>query len=712
MATSDDMELQTDTETSTGETVQQIEQLREVYRSQGPEAGESEAAALAALLHEQKNIDGWLAVQKLRCEQGAPQLTADHVAESLLDLLGATWEAKVLIEQAGFQSGLSAAGALQRMITLRALHPDTLVYDKTWGAGKVGRIDYFYKKIDIRFRKKPSHQMSLAYAAETLDLLDESHLLSWTFHRKEELKKMIAEQPGELVKMAIQSFGPLPVALLQEKLIPEVLSDKEWKKFWEGARKALKADDTVLIPANRKEPIQVMAGGKSTDDMHFAQLATERSIDAIINHFERMVDEKKANLNDAQNEIIRDRLAFVIKGAWPRQLGHLIRAKLAAMALGADDDRPELHVADRFLDDKLLLRALQQAPVRSASDFLEYLARDHAESLHQMLLKQLTRMDISSLNVAIDYLTPHLGEDAVAAKIREVFDRRKPGIEVLAWIARNMEKIEAWKLGHTHLVVQFMLDALDHEYTGDPLKARNQLRERFEKPEWMRALLDQFDYKQRVNLLNRLRLSAAWGKLDKQSVLAMVIKQAPELEAVMAERSATESADKPRGPLTSIRSYEERKEQLQRIIEVEIPKVAKEIGHAREYGDLRENFEFKAAKDAQALLFRRRDELSQALSTVTPTDFKDATYDEVSLGVTVVIRYEDGREETYHILGEWDGDPKLGILSCNARMSQTLVGHKVGETLVVPSEAGDVACTISAIQPLPDTIRKWILREI
>ncbi|MCB1102335.1 MAG: hypothetical protein KDL10_08225, partial [Kiritimatiellae bacterium] len=138
MATSDDMELQTDTETSTGETVQQIEQLREVYRSQGPEAGESEAAALAALLHEQKNIDGWLAVQKLRCEQGAPQLTADHVAEALLDLLGATWEAKVLIEQAGFQSGLSAAGALQRMITLRALHPDTLVYDKTWGAGKVG----------------------------------------------------------------------------------------------------------------------------------------------------------------------------------------------------------------------------------------------------------------------------------------------------------------------------------------------------------------------------------------------------------------------------------------------------------------------------------------------------------------------------------------------------------------------------------------------
>lgn len=707
MATSDQTEVQAGTE----EADRQIEQLRETYRSQGAEAGESEAAALAELLFEQKNLDGWLAAQKLRLEQGGAP--GDNLADQILDMLGATWEAKVLIEQAGFNGDLAPGIAIQRMITLRALQPDTLVYDKTWGAGKIGRIDYFYKKIDIRFRKKPSHQMSLAYAAETLDLLDDDHILSWTYQRKEELKALVKDQPGEVVKMAVRSFGPMPVTALQEKLVPEVVADKDWKKFWDGARKALKTDDTVLIPANRKEPIQVMAGGSTTEDMQFNQLAAERNIDTIVTHFERMVDEKKTGLSDPQKDILRDRLAFVIKGAWPRQLGSLIRAKLAAIALGADDDgRPELRIADRFLEDRILLRALRQAPVRSAADFLEYLARDHAAELHPLLLNQLTRMDISSLNVAIDYLIPHLGEDAVAAKIRAVFDSREPGIEVLAWVARNMDKIEAWRLGPLHLVIQFMLDALDREYTGEPLKARNQLRERFEKQDWMRDLLDKFDAKQRTNLLMRLRLSSAWGKLDKQSVLAMTIKLAPELEAVMAERTASETVEKPRGPLTSIRSYEERKEQLQRIVEVEIPKVAKEIGHAREYGDLRENFEYKAAKDAQALLFRRRDELSEALAHVTPTDFKEAAYGEVGLGVTVVLRYGDGREETYHILGEWDGDTQLGILSCNAKMSQTLLGHKVGDTLMVPSEIGEVTCTVTAIQPLPDTIRKWILREI
>jgi len=139
--------------------------------------------------------------------------------------------------------------------------------------------------------------------------------------------------------------------------------------------------------------------------------------------------------------------------------------------------------------------------------------------------------------------------------------------------------------------------------------------------------------------------------------------------------------------------------------------VAKEIALAREYGDLRENFEYKAAKDAQALLFRRRDEMAAQLAKVTPTDFKDMPTDKVGPATAVELTYGDGKSETFYLLGEWDSDPTLGIISSNSRMAQVLTGRVAGEHLMVPTEHGDATCTIASVNPLPLNIRQWILRK-
>jgi len=190
----------------------------------------------------------------------------------------------------------------------------------------------------------------------------------------------------------------------------------------------------------------------------------------------------------------------------------------------------------------------------------------------------------------------------------------------------------------------------------------------------------------------------------------VMVKLHPELEALIAKASKQETV-KPKGPLTSIRSYEERKEQLQRIVNFEIPKVAKEIALAREYGDLRENFEYKAAKDAQALLFRRRDEIGAMLAKVTPTDFKDLPCDKAGPATSVEIKYGDGRTEEFYLLGEWDTEPSMHIISSNSRMAQVLNGHVAGDSLMIPTEEGDATCVITAIKPLPEKIRLWIERK-
>jgi transcription elongation GreA/GreB family factor len=577
----------------------------------------------------------------------------------------------------------------------------------------VGKIDFFYKRVDIDFRKKRGHQLALSYAAEKLLLLDDQHILHWRHQKPGELAEQVKADPGGVVKRALRSFGPLSIAQLQEKLMPEIVEEKHWKGFWDHARKALKADKTVLVPAKRTDPIRLIAEEEAGDASHDLNgLGAERNLEVLAARFEEIAaDTAPDQLTAQQRTILQDRLAFVVKGAWPRQPTLLIRVKMAAGALGVDDEaKPELAAVDRFLEPRVFMDTLKKLPVKLSGQFLRYLSGHDAARMETMLTTYLTRMDIGSMGEVINYLFEQGREKDVATLIRGAVETRTPGIEVLSWLSRNMEKVDAWNLGSMFALLNFMIDEIDQDYSGDQLKAQNQLKERFGKSEWMKSAMAPLDPAQREALTLRVKASTGWSTLDKQSQLATMVKLHPELEALMAATSKQE-ATKPKGPLTSFRSYEERKEQLQRIVNFEIPKVAKEIALAREYGDLRENFEYKAAKDAQALLFRRRDEMAEQLSQVSPTDFKDMPCEQAGPGTEVVLRYGDGQTETFYLLGEWDSDPARGIISSNSRMAQVLTGRKGGESLMVPTEQGETTCTVEAVNPLPQVIRLWIERK-
>ena len=64
--------------------------------------------------------------------------------------------------------------------------------------------------------------------------------------------------------------------------------------------------------------------------------------------------------------------------------------------------------------------------------------------------------------------------------------------------------------------------------------------------------------------------------------------------------------------------------------------------------------------------------------------------------------------ETYFILGEWDQDVALGIISCDTKLAQALQGHKVGEHVTIPTENGTAVCEIAEVSGLPPSVREWI----
>jgi transcription elongation GreA/GreB family factor len=153
-------------------------------------------------------------------------------------------------------------------------------------------------------------------------------------------------------------------------------------------------------------------------------------------------------------------------------------------------------------------------------------------------------------------------------------------------------------------------------------------------------------------------------------------------------------------------SLERRKNDYEELITKTIPQNTQEISIAREHGDLRENFEFKAAKDQQRVLMRRKAEMERELSLARGTDFANPDLTAVSLGTTVSLKdVATGKKTTYSILGAWDSDPDQGAISYQAGIAQALLGHKVGETVTVPGEGTDDTVEILEIklcEKLPD----------
>lgn len=687
-----------------------IDYLESLRASGKQDEAEGRAELLQDMLAEKKKADDALRILELRTSwvTGKNGVAALWEQEAQ-DILGSSWEQKALIEQSKSERIISARESVRRLRLLRSLKDGSLCYDKTWGMGSVTKVDFFNKKVEIDFERKLGHKLSLSYAAESIQIIDENHILVWKHRKLLDLRKLADENPAEVVRLAIRSFGSISTAQLQSLMQNGIITEADWKKFWDGARKALKSDPLVQLPANRGEAIRFLAHATAREDNWFADLARERDIIKVVAKLEELADRKqKPPIGETERRILMDRISFVVKGATIKQLGLKARTLMVTKQLGLDS-QCEWMPAERqaLLRGDTLVSTMRQLLARHVQPFLRFIGEGEEERTTNLVIAILPRLDLIPFSESLEYMLAKGQAEAVAAVFKSALDMRKASIEQLSWLARNIDYLKSWSLGSSVPWANMMVDGLEEELNGEKLKAQNQLRERFNKQDWLRQLLVDFDEHQRRKFIMRIKESAGWSTLDRQPVLAHIVKMYPELEAVLAAKKEKADANASR-MLTSIRSYSERQRQLQHLIGIEIPQIAKDIGIARSYGDLRENFEFKAAKEAQTVAMRKRDELDDMLRRVTPSDFKGFPADVAGIATTVKLRYADGREEQYHILGEWDGDTNLGIISCSSRMAIALAGKKAGDSVVVPTEQGEVQCLLLSVDALPDDIRAWV----
>src|SRR5438034_8948668 len=125
---------------------------------------------------------------------------------------------------------------------------------------------------------------------------------------------------------------------------------------------------------------------------------------------------------------------------------------------------------------------------------------------------------------------------------------------------------------------------------------------------------------------------------------------------------------------------------LEYELKVQLPK---EIQRAREHGDLRENAEYKAAKERQSFLQARIGQLQQRMAALSLMNLDKIPRDKVGLGSTVSVREtSSGVEIVYDIVTPEEADPTLGRISPSSPIGRSLLGHEEGEVVEVKVPSG------------------------
>ena len=137
------------------------------------------------------------------------------------------------------------------------------------------------------------------------------------------------------------------------------------------------------------------------------------------------------------------------------------------------------------------------------------------------------------------------------------------------------------------------------------------------------------------------------------------------------------------------KGYEALKEEIKQLETIERPKISAQIAEARDKGDLSENAEYDAAKEAQGLLEMRIAKLKETLGNSRILDPKDVDISSINVLNTVrLLNKKFNKEVTYTLVAEKEADLKLGKISIESPIAKGLVGKKVGDIVDVQVPAG------------------------
>ena len=630
-------------------------------------------------------------------------------------------DVEALLERSGVVGGAPTELAKQSEALERylRLEPGAYVFHKTgWGIGRIAEYHADRGRCVIHFRTKPGHEMDILAAADLLERMPEDDLRVMAAYKQDELRFIAKTKPLEVLRKALLRLGgDAPLRHVKDVLVPDAVGKTEWAGWWREAKKAATLDPGVKVGTGTDPRLTLVEG--ATEDfattlarrLSFAAGAEGKR--AVIREFARTAG-NDAGARTTLADSARRELEATPEGdsasklSWALVVSDLEgrdpKTALAPVFAEAPDPRKTLKsIADDELRGTAARGCLRGRPA-DGPDVLLALALEQdvvvAEAFAEHALAT-NRPDLLAKLLDPVFADPTSRPLLYVWAVRGLLRNRWPGrsmeparlaeqvlrvLDAVAYRARRLENPTDRRA--VDALADLLADrngkiAADAAAASDVETARHLLRLVTRNPGLKPRLIE---------------------KVSDTILRAHPTALRAEGSAAAAAAAAATSAG--REIYMTAAGIERLRRDYDRIVNEEMPANQQEIARAREFGDLSENAEYHAAREKQALLIAKSNDIQNLIALAREIRPEIVRTDAVSVGTRVRLRDPEGHEVSYALLGPADADVSRHVINYQTPLGQSLMGKRPGDTVTV--EMGEdrhvyhVLGIESALEPSPD----------
>ena len=530
------------------------------------------------------------------------------------------------------------------------------------GVGRVVEVNLPLETLKIDFERMSGVTVGFRAAAKMLTPLPPGHLLRRKLEDPEGLAKLRDEQPAELLRAVLEAAGrPLLGAEIRDTLAG-IVSEAQWSSWWNSARK----HPQIMSTSGGRQLYRwesSTAGALASVKKSFGKASPREKLDLFRRNSERdaaLARSMAANLAHLADERRESEPAFAFETWYAlERSGHLP----ADLSWSVED------LLSSTSDARKLLTGLDDRPLRErALTMLRERREDWPAIFRDQFLRESDPRVLNLLATAIGTES----QPDLDRLLDDVLSQPRKGPAVFTWLAERAAEDEALRGRNPLRLAQQILAALASDDFG-PFKGR--LRTLADSGGTLPRLFAQLTLEQAATALEAIVRTNALDSFQKEPLKNGLLLRFPTL------REETGHA-----LYASAESIAAKRLELKRLAEVEIPANRKAIEEARAMGDLRENFEYKSARERHEYLNSRLAALHRDLDRARPIDFDNLDLTETRIGARLVLVAPNGNERELAVLGPWESRPESGIVSYESELGKQLLGKHAGETLKIGDE--------------------------
>ncbi|MBN2544921.1 MAG: transcription elongation factor GreA [Spirochaetes bacterium] len=571
-----------------------------------------------------------------------------------------------------------------------AFDKGNFVYHRSWGIGRI--VDVSKDIFTINFQNKKEHKMSLKMALSSLQILPKNHIWILKLKNIDLLKKKVKEDILWALKIIIQSYNnQATLKNIQEELVPDVIQESKWSSWWNQAKKILKTDPTFGTSMNSNNTFEVREKPQTFEEKTFESFKNARDYGQRLN-------------------LILDYLEYTEPEPDPDFLEEML--SYFSSFLNSKNNVNENTIISYILVKDVITKYtfIKQSIPYSFNDYfinLEDPIKIYSELPTSDFKKEFLIQIKKSTDEWIDffiklfYLFPNkfiydeiLYKDfsIIEKIIKDLITRYKEYSDAFFWIVTNvLEKnlIEKLSINIDNIVfsVLHLIEITTKNINNKKELVKNkrlvkQLKDYLTNNNFLINYIEKADKefsKRLYGIIDELIY------LDSEYVVMIkdkIAKLYPDIDADKVLKFDSKISKLSIGDkiLTTQESYERVYKEMIHIKDIEIPENSKEIGFAMEKGDLRENAEYKAAKEQQTFLNNKLNKLMNDLSKVQIIKISDISGDTISFGTKVKLNdLIQNKDIEYTILGPWESQTEKNIISYQSPLGLNLLDKKINE---------------------------------